>query len=151
MCRAVFSPCLCLDWGFSALMNGARFFQNGSLQKSSCWWLFQGPKPPMSYPYSEPRPPPHSKETLQDLSVGLIQILIESLLCPVTQCTWNLVCALLEWSLCSPQSCGTPVVKPHWPSMPNVPGAPPPNARPPGVGTWHGASNSHTCGRASII
>ena len=39
---------------------------------------------------------------------------------------------LQEWSFCLPQSCGIPVIKPHWPSKPDSLGAPPPVARPPG-------------------
>ena len=38
----------------------------------------------------------------------LTQILMESLLCPGTQGTWNPVCTLQEWSLCFCQSCGAP-------------------------------------------
>ena len=40
--------------------------------------------------------------------------------CPQSQCTQDLVYALQEWSLCFPQSCGAPTVKPPWPSKPNA-------------------------------
>ena len=38
--KLCYHPVCCLTWGFSALMSGARFFQNGSLQGSSCQLLF---------------------------------------------------------------------------------------------------------------
>ena len=84
------------------------------------------PQPSATFPEDRPRP------------VGLIQILMESLLFPGTHCTWKPVCAFQMWSLCFPQSCGVPVLRLHWPSMPNVPGAPPPSARLPRLGnlTW---------------
>ena len=52
-----------------------------------------------------------------------------SLLCPGTQCTWKLV-----WALSFLQSCGAPLHKTHWPSMPNALGPPPSSARPPMLG-----------------
>ena len=58
MGEAVFPLVCCLAWGFSALMGGARLFQNGHLPGSSCWWLFLGPLPPMSCRHSEPQLPP---------------------------------------------------------------------------------------------
>ena len=42
-----------------------------------------GPQPPMSFPQSRPYPPPISQETIEELHVCLLQILMESLLCPV--------------------------------------------------------------------
>lgn len=41
-----------------------------------------------------------------------------------------------EWCFCFPQSCGTPTVKTHWPSKPNVLEIPPPYASPSGCGAW---------------
>ena len=38
-----------------------------------------------------------------------------------------------------------------WPSKSNALGAPPPDARPPGWGGWHGAQSSHSCGRTYAI
>ena len=54
------------------------------------------------------------------------------------------VCAFQEWSLHFCQSHGAPMHKPHWPSMPNATGAPSPNARSPGVGSWPEVQNSHS-------
>ena len=53
-----------------------------------------------------------SQDTLQDPQVDLTQILMESLLCPGTQSTWNPVSALQEWSLCFPQFYGAPEHQP---------------------------------------
>ena len=102
-------PVCSLAWGFSALMGVAKFFQNGSLRGAHTddySWdpCLQCPAPPVS-----PQPPLLSQETLQDLPVGLIQILIDSLLCPVIQCTWNSVCPprvkslspWVPWSSCA--------------------------------------------------
>ena len=111
-------------------------------------YLFPRPLPPMSFPDSCPL---FSQEVLQDSQVGLTRILRESLFCPGTQCTWKPVCTFREWSLCFPQSCGAPVPKSCWPSMPNAPGAAPPNARPPDVGIQHEAQDSRSYGRASGI
>ena len=85
-----------------------------------------------------PSPMVSSQVILQEPQAGLTQIPMESLLCPGTQCTQTPVCVLQGCSLCSPQSCGAPAHKPCWPSTPTALGAPPPNARPSGVGTWVG-------------
>ena len=74
---------------------------------------------------------PHLQETLQNLQVGLVHALMESLLWPGPHCSLNLVCALKN-GVCLSQSRGAPALKPSWPSKPNVLGAPPPNARPSG-------------------
>ena len=94
---------------------------------------------------------PFSQEILQELQSGLTQTPMESLLCPRTQCTWKPVSTFQEQSLRFPQSCGAPVHKPHWPSTPNAPGAPPPYARSPGLRTWRGAQNSHSYRCVSVI
>ena len=59
--------------------------------------------------HSQPLPP---QETLQDPQISLAQVLMESLLCPGSQCTRNFLCVLQEWNLCFPQSCGYPALKP---------------------------------------
>ena len=45
----------------------------------------------------------------------------------------NSVCAFYEWGLGFSQSLGAPVHKPHWPAMPDAPGALSPSARSPHV------------------
>ena len=42
------------------------------------------------------------QEALQDPQAGLAHVLMGSLLCPWSLCTWNLVCSLLEWNLFPP-------------------------------------------------
>ena len=103
---------------------------------------------PPTVSHSQPLSP---QETLQDTQVCLAEVPMGSLLCAVSQCTWNLVCALWEWSLCFPQSCGAPAFKPHWTTKPNGLRVPPPSARSSGWGALHGAQNSHSCERTSAI
>ena len=64
--------------------------------------------------------PLFSQEILQELQSGLTQIPMEPLFCSGTQCTLKPVCAFQEWGLCFPQSHGSLVHKPHWPSMPDA-------------------------------
>ena len=71
-----------------------------------------GPLPPMSFPHNEPQLPCFPRR--QDPQLGLPQILMEILLCPGTQCTWNPVCAFQEWSLHFLHSREAPMLKPCW-------------------------------------
>ena len=48
---------------------------------------------------------------------------------------WDLPCALQQWCFCLPLSCGVPLSKPHWPAKSNALRAPPPDARPPRLGS----------------
>ena len=41
-------------------------------------------------------------------------------------CAQNFICALQDWSLCFPQSSGSPIIKSHWPLRPDSPGIPSP-------------------------
>ena len=79
---------------------------------------------------------------LQAPPVGLAQSLLESLLCAGSQGT------LQEWSLCFPESCGAPELKPPCPSKSDVVWAPPPNVR---LCSLTRAQNSDLCGRTSVI
>ena len=82
----------------------------------------------------------------QDPQGHLALIPIDSLLCPGSQWTWNLVCVVQKWSPCFPQSCGAPPFKACCSSRPNALGAPPPDARPLHWGAWYGAQNLHSVG-----
>ena len=65
-----------------------------------------------------PSPP---QETLQHSQVGLAQSPVGSLLLsPGSWCTQGFACALQEWSLCFPHSCGAPAVRARWSSEVNV-------------------------------
>ena len=57
---------------------------------------------------------------------------------PDAWCARDLMYPLQEWSFSFPQSYGIPAIKPHWPSKANSPGVPPPIARLPSWGPWHG-------------
>ena len=61
------------------------------------------------------------------------------------------VCALLEWSLCFPWSCGSPVIKSRWPSKSASLGTPSPFAGYPGWKARHRAQSLHNSGRASLV
>ena len=99
----------------------------------------------------KPPPSPFSQKILQELQSGLTQIPMESLLCPGTQRTWKSVFTFQEWGLHFLQSCGAPVHKHHWPSMPNTLGAPSPSARSLSMGNWLGTQNSHSHSWVSVI
>ena len=59
-----------------------------------------------------PTPP---QETLQHWQVVLLQFPMGSLLLSSgSWCTQNFVCALQDWSLCFPQSCGSHAIKSCW-------------------------------------
>ena len=88
---------------------------------------------------------PSINEWIKKYGVPLTQIPVEPLLCPGTPCTWKPACAFQEWGLRFPQSHVAPVCRPQWPSVPDAPGALSPCARSPGMGTWCGAQNSHSC------
>ena len=70
------------------------------------------------------------QETYQDPQTGPDQALMKSLFVAEFQCSPNFVCALQKWTLCFPESCGTPALKPCWPSKPNALGFLPANVRP---------------------
>ena len=64
---------------------------------------------------------------------ALVQFPVESLL--LSSMPWyaqNFVCALQDWSLCFPQSCGSLVIKSHWPSRSDFLGIPSPFVGSPG-------------------
>ena len=134
----------CLAWGFSALVGGAIFSQNGDIQRNTHWWIFLRALPPMPFPTMRHSHPLFFQEIFLEMQSSPTQIPIEPLLCRETQSTWKLVCAFQEWGFCFLQSCGAPAHKPHWPSMPGALRALSPNARSPGMGTWRGAQNSHS-------
>ena len=116
----VFPFCLLFNLGLLRIdackLSGRARLQGAYTHNYGTWDLcLQCPAPTMSLSW-----PLLAQETLQDLQVGLAQILMESLLCLGTQCTWNLVCTLQGRSLCFHQSCGAPALKPCWPSIPNA-------------------------------
>ena len=132
-------------------MSGARFSQNDHLQRNTHWWIFPRALPPMSFSHNEPHSSPVFPGDLPRTAVRSDPDSYGASAFPWDQGTWKPVCTFQEWGLCFPQSCGAPVHKPHWPSMPDALGALSPNARSPVVGTQHGAQNSHSCRCISVI
>ena len=63
----------------------------------------------------------------------------------------DFVCALQGWSLCFHQSCGSPIIKAHWPSRSDSLGIPSPFIRAPGWEVWRGAQNLHNSGKTSLV
>ena len=73
------------------------------------------------------------QEALQQKHVVLVQSPVESLL--LSSGSWwmqNFICALQDWSLCFPHSCGRRVIKSHWPSRSDSLGSPSPFVGSPG-------------------
>ena len=85
-------------------------------------------------PCSEPQLPPPLQETLQYQQLGLAQCFMGSLHFPLGPGANETLCAPSSSGVCFPQSCGSPGIKPHWPSKPYCLGTFPPISRPPQAG-----------------
>ena len=84
------------------------------------------------------------------------EILIQSpvgslLLSSGSWCMQDFICALQDWSLCFPQSCGSPVIKFHWPSRSDSLGISSPFVRSPGWDVWCWVQNLHNSGKTSLV
>ena len=98
-------------------------------------------------PCSEPQLPPPLQETLQYQQLGLAQCFMGSLLFPLGPGANETLCAPSSSGVCFPQSCGSPGIKPHWPSKPYCLGTFPPSSRPPpGWEAWCGTQEFRFCG-----
>ena len=108
--------------------------------------LFPGPhrhdKPQLTHTSAEDSP------VIADLVHSPMGSLLFSL---GSWCTQDFVCALQEWSLWFPQSCGSPVIKSWWPSGLDSLGIPSPFVRSPGWEAWRGIQNLHKSGRTSSV
>ena len=103
-------------------------------------------------PVAKPCWPPPPQEALQHEQVLLVQSPVGSrLLSSGSWCTQDFVCALQDWSLCFPQSHGSPIIKRLWPSRSDSLGIPSPFVRSPGWEAWHGLQNLHNSGRMSLV
>ena len=88
---------------------------------------------PIPQPCGEPLPVHASTGDPPTLEVVLVLSSVESLLLSSeSYCLQGFVCALQDWSLCFPQSCGSLVIKPHWPSRSDSLGIPSPLVGSPG-------------------
>ena len=61
------------------------------------------------------------------------------------------ICALQDWSLCFPQSCGSPIVKSYWPARSSSLGIPSPFVGSPGREVWYRVQNLHNSERTSLV
>ena len=67
-----------------------------------------------------------------------------------TLCAQDIVCALQDWSLCFPQSCGNSIIKSHWPSRSDSLGIPTPFVRFLAGKPDNGIQNLHNTGKTSL-
>ena len=97
-----------------------------------------------------PRP---SQENLSSTNKDiLIQSPVGSLLLSSgSWCMQDFVCELQDWSLCFPQSCGSPIIKFHWPSRSDSLRISSPFVRSPGWEAWCWVQNLHNGGRTSLV
>jgi len=96
-----------------------------------------------------PTPP---QEAFQRCQVVLVQFPVGSLLLSSESwCAQDFVCALQEWSLCIPQTCGSPITKSCCTSSPDSLGIPSPFVRSPGWEAWCGVQNLHNSERTSLV
>ena len=115
-------------------MGGARFSQNGHLQREA--WLLNIPEsfasnvlPSQQATFTPlfPGDPPRTAVRFDPDAYGDFAL-------PWDPVHVKLCVCLLRMGLHFPQSRGAPVYKPHWPSMPDALGALSPNARFPRCG-----------------
>ena len=144
-------PC-CFAWGNPALgstssmvrlmVTSKRTYAKGHLPGL----LFPGPhrhdKPQLTHTSAEDSP------VIADLVHSPMGSLLFSL---GSWCTQDFVCALQEWSLWFPQSCGSPVIKSCSPSKAGSLEVPSPFARYPVWEAWREAQNLHNSGRTSLV
>ena len=67
-----------------------------------------------------------------------------------TLCAQDIVCALQDWSLGFPQSCGNSIIRSCWPSRSDSLEIPSPFVRSPGWEAWHGIQNLCNTGKTSL-
>ena len=66
-------------------------------------------------------------------------------------CSQGFVCALQDWNLCFPQSCGSLVIKSPWTLRSDSLGIPSPFVRSPGWEVWGRVPNLHNSGKTSLV
>ena len=102
-------------------------------------------------PCGEPLPthtstedPPTPADSLGSVFCGVTAPFLWDLVCT------RFVCALHDWSLCLPKSCGSPVIKSWWPSRSDFLGIPSPFVGSSVREAWCGVQNLHNSGRTSL-
>ena len=132
-------------------MGGARFLQNGLVQRSTHQWLFPRTLPPISFPHNEPQSPhvfpgdpPRTAVMSHPDPCGASALPWDPIHMKAYVCLSGMESPfpLVPWVSCT---------KAPWPSKPNALGAPFPNARSPGMVTLHGSQNSDSLRWVSVI
>ena len=83
--------------------------------------------------------------------VVLIQFSWDHFSFPLSIDAHKIVFLLQDWSLCFPQSCGSPIIKSWWSSRSDSLGLPRPFFGSPSWENWHGVQNLNNSGRTSLI
>ena len=96
------------------------------------------------------RPTPPQETLTPAGGFGSVSRGVTTLFLWVLVCTW-FCCALQDWSLCFPQSCGSLVIKSRWPSRSDSLGIPSPFVGSPGWEAWRGVPDLHNSGRTCLI
>lgn len=97
--------------GACRLLDGTRSWCQNATSRTAHDQYSLGPLPPVS-PQWATADPCFSRSKV-DLQVGLARMFTESLFCPGSQCTWNLVCALPRIESLFHQSYGATALKPY--------------------------------------
>ena len=142
-------PSSCLAWGDPALSSmvgllatSKRVYTKGDLPSLLL---------PVSLPMLGPCWPTPPQETLTPAGgFGSVSRGVATLFLWVLVCAW-FCCALQDWSLCFPQSCGSLVIKSRWPSRSDSLGIPSPFIWSPGWEAWRGVLNLHNSRRTSLV
>ena len=103
----------------------------------------QWPQPPPPFPGASTKPANTAGSGSYEVTAFSLGPSAHKTLCAPSNST--------ELSFWLPHFCGVSVIKPYWPSKPNVLRSPSLNARPPGWAAWCEAQNSHFCERTSVI
>ena len=151
----------------SCLLFGLRHFSAGgclvgpsldakiaSFRRGQAYHYSLGPFPPVSLPpapqwvTANPRLPQRPSQIFRWVQPYLLWSYCFVLHSRVLE---SLCACLRVESFCFPQSCGSPALKPCWPSGPNSLRIPTPNARPSGQGAWGEPEDSYSYGKTSAM
>ena len=139
-----------LSWGFSVLMDGARFSQEWlPPEKHTRWGIFLRALPPISFPHNESQLPP---VFLGDPPRTVVRSDPDSYGAPALPWVHMKICVCLSrMGSLFPSVLWSSYTQAPLALVPYALGALSPSARSPGVGIWCGAQNSHSCRWVSVI
>ena len=103
--------------------------------------------PSLSWPPADP----HLHRLPTSLAGIGFSLLWSLLLFSGSWCVQYFVCALQDWSLWYPQSCGSPIIKSHWTSRSDSLGIPSSFDGFPVWEAWSGVQNLHNSGETSLV